>query len=95
MSNRESRTVSFTPEQAQFLDECVRSGRYQSVSEVVRAGLRLLAHEELTREAAVERVRQMIDVGAQELDRDEVTDGEAVFRRLQVRRERMRRKTAS
>ncbi|MEL6348620.1 MAG: type II toxin-antitoxin system ParD family antitoxin [Myxococcota bacterium] len=95
MSNRESRTVSFTPEQAHFLDECVRSGRYQSVSEVVRAGIRLLAHEETTREAAVERVRQMIDVGAQELDRDEVVDGEAVFRRLLVRRERMRRKTAS
>lgn len=95
MSYRESRRVSLTPEQALFLDECVHSGRYQSISEVVRAGLRLLAHEEALREAAVERVRQMSDVGALELDHDEVVDGEATFRRLQARRERMRRETAS
>lgn len=93
MSSREIKTVSFTPQQATFVDHCVASGRYQSASEVVRAGLRLLAHEEETRQAAVETVRQMIDVGAKDLDRGEVVDGEVVFRRLRTRRERLKRET--
>lgn len=91
MSIRESKTVSFTPEQASFVNECVQSGRYQSASEVVREGLRLLSHEEEKRKASLESVRSMIEKGAQELDRDEVVDGESVFRRLHARRERLRR----
>ena len=91
METRETKTLSLTPELASFLEACVASGRYQSASEVVRAALRLLEHEEETRKAVVQKVRQMIEVGAQELDRGEVVDGEQVFRRLRARRERMRR----
>lgn len=35
-------TVSLTPELRRFIEEQVASGRYQTASEVVRAGLRLL-----------------------------------------------------
>ena len=33
MANRENISVSFTPHQAEFLADCVASGRYQSMSE--------------------------------------------------------------
>jgi antitoxin ParD1/3/4 len=35
-------TVSLTPELRRFIEAQVASGRYQTASEVVRAGLRLL-----------------------------------------------------
>jgi len=38
--------VSLTPELERFAEQCVQSGRYGSVSEVARAGLRLLLAEE-------------------------------------------------
>ena len=38
--------VSLTPELERFAETCVRSGRYNSVSEVARAGMRLLQQVE-------------------------------------------------
>jgi antitoxin ParD1/3/4 len=42
--------VSLTPELERFAEACVQSGRYGSVSEVARAGLRLLQAEEEQRQ---------------------------------------------
>ena len=91
MSTLDSKSLDLSPEQSSFLEHCVASGRYASASEVVREGLRLLAHEEARRQASLAQARQMIETGAQELDRDEVVDSESVFRRLRARRERMKR----
>ncbi|KQP28854.1 hypothetical protein ASF27_20620 [Methylobacterium sp. Leaf102] len=46
MAVRKTVTVSVTPEQHAFLGERVNSGRYGSVSEVVRAALRMLEQSE-------------------------------------------------
>lgn len=46
MAVRISKNVSLTPELESFVDRQVASGRYQTASEVVRAGLRLLQAEE-------------------------------------------------
>jgi antitoxin ParD1/3/4 len=43
---RTSLNVSLTPALEQFIAEQVASGRYQTASEVVRAGLRLLERTE-------------------------------------------------
>ncbi|MEM7204978.1 MAG: type II toxin-antitoxin system ParD family antitoxin [Planctomycetota bacterium] len=91
MPNRETRTLSFTPEQSAFLANCVESGRYQSVSEVVRAALRLLETEEAERLAERERVRRLIQEGADQLDRGEVVDAEDVFGALADKHARLGR----
>ena len=44
--HRTSLNVSLTPALEQFIVERVSSGRYQTASEVVRAGLRLLEQAE-------------------------------------------------
>lgn len=46
MAIRKTITVSITPAQDAFVRDRLRSGRFSSVSEVVRAGLRLLEREE-------------------------------------------------
>jgi antitoxin ParD1/3/4 len=80
MANRENISISFTPKQAAFLAGCVRSGRYQSTSEVVREAVRLLEYQLARREAELARVRAMIQEGAEQLDRGEVVDEKTFFR---------------
>ena len=80
MANRKNISVSFTPQQAEFLASCVASGRYQSTSEVVREGLRLLEDRQERRLAELERARALIQKGSDQLDRGQVVDGETFFR---------------
>jgi antitoxin ParD1/3/4 len=80
MAKRENISISFTPEQAAFLAGCVKSGRYQSTSEVVREAVRMLEFRLKRREAELARVQSMIAEGADQLDRGEVVDGETFFR---------------
>ena len=79
MAKRENISVSFTPEQAEFLAGCVKSGRYQSTSEVVREAVRLLEEEQLRRRAEIERARREIELGADQLDRGQSLDAERFF----------------
>ena len=44
-----------------FAQEQIARGRYQNVSEVVRAGLRLLEDYEMTRQERVQRLRAKIN----------------------------------
>ncbi|MGE3180226.1 MAG: type II toxin-antitoxin system ParD family antitoxin [Phycisphaerae bacterium] len=61
MAIRENISISFTPQQAEFLAACVASGRFQSASEAVRAGLRLLQEHE----QKVENLRNALIEGEQ------------------------------
>jgi antitoxin ParD1/3/4 len=50
--------VSLTPELERFAEACVKSGRYNSVSEVTRAALRLLQEAEARRTALLASLRE-------------------------------------
>ena len=57
MAKRQNISVSFTPEQAKFLADCVASGRYQSTSECVREAVRLLEDRQAARQTLRPRRR--------------------------------------
>jgi antitoxin ParD1/3/4 len=82
MPHRTTRNISLTPELEAFVASRVSSGRYQSASEVVQAGLRLLERDEQEREAARREIEQQIAVGLEHARRGELLDGEAVFDEL-------------
>jgi antitoxin ParD1/3/4 len=89
MPIRTSLNVSLTPELEQFVHSRVVSGRYQTASEVIREGLRLLEEREQGREVALEELRAKLRRGVEQADRGELLDGEAVFeeiRQLSARR---------
>ena len=81
--------ISLTPELERFVSSCVNSGRYQSATEVVEEGLRMLEECILLMDrvaeydSAVEGVRQKIAVGLEQARRGELLDGEEVFRELE------------
>jgi len=58
--------VSLTPELERFARNCVANGRYNNVSEVVRAALRLLEEWEQQRE----QFTAMLDEAVEEADRE-------------------------
>ncbi|MBI3855626.1 MAG: type II toxin-antitoxin system ParD family antitoxin [Planctomycetes bacterium] len=60
--------VSLTPELEALVERRVRSGRYQSASEVVREALRLLEDVEELRGARLKQLRRDIAAGLKDLD---------------------------
>ncbi len=69
-------TISLTPELDTFVQRQVKSGRFASSSEVIRAGLRLLEDQEREKEARREALRawlrESLDDDASNLSEDEV-----------------------
>ena len=60
--------VSLTPQLRELVEDRVRSGRYQSASEVVREALRLLEDMEELRSARLKELRKDIAEGLKDLD---------------------------
>lgn len=86
--------VSLTPELEGFVLTKVKTGRYNSASEVVREALRLLEDHEKARAAQLEEFRSEVDRRLASLDRGKGVDGEEVFARLRKKSEERRNKRA-
>lgn len=86
MSGRTSLNVSLTPELDQFVQERVATGRYQTASEVVREGLRLLEHQERERETALAGLRNKLNRGAAQADRGEFVSADSVLQKISARK---------
>ena len=68
--------VSLTPELEKLVQTKVRSGRYNSASEVVREALRLLEQHDSLRAIHLKELRSRIDEALFSLDRGKGADGE-------------------
>jgi antitoxin ParD1/3/4 len=76
-----ARNVSLTPALAEFVDESVASGQFQNASEVVREGLRLLKQRQEEDRLRLERLRQEVRRGLDDLAHGriiEVAEGETL-----------------
>ena len=94
MPARVSMNVSLTPELEQFVESRVASGRYQTASEVIREGLRLLEAREQTREAALEELRTQLRRGVEQADPGELLDGDTAFEEMRKLSSRRRMETS-
>lgn len=74
--------VHLTPELERLVQKKVRSGRYNSASEVIREALRLMEQKDELRAIQIKELRTRIDRGLGEAERGEVADGEVFMQRL-------------
>jgi antitoxin ParD1/3/4 len=84
--------VHLTPELETLVQKKVKTGRYNSASEVVREALRLFEQRDRIRELQLRDIRNRIDQGWASLERGETIDGEQFFRRLEREEQELARK---
>jgi antitoxin ParD1/3/4 len=75
--------VHLTPELEALVQAKVKSGRYNSASEVVREALRLFEERDELLKLRKDAIRQQIEAGWNSLRRGEGVDGEAFFAELE------------
>jgi antitoxin ParD1/3/4 len=87
--------ISITPELEEFVAEEVKTGLYQSASEVIRAGLRRLKEDKERKPrfmvSSVAELEEKLLAGIAELDRGEGIPAEKVFADLKARSAKRRR----
>jgi antitoxin ParD1/3/4 len=87
--------VSLGMQWEQFVNEKVESGRYQTASEVLRDGLRLLEQREKALRSisprTKEELEEMLEVGIKELDAGKGIPGDVALKSLRQRAAARRR----
>ena len=76
----------------QFVADLLKTGHYQSQSEILREGLRLLKGREDLKQLRLAELRKEISIGSAEADRGEFVDAEETF--SEIRRRSAQRKRA-
>src|SRR5579859_2635980 len=84
MQKGKSMNVNLTPELEQMVHSKVKTGRYNSASEVVREALRLMDERDQIKAIQKEELRKKIAAGLKSLDEGRGVDGESVFARLEA-----------
>lgn len=66
--------VSLTPQFEKLIRQKVKTGQYQTASEVIRDALRLLDERDRLREERLKALKDEIAVGVRQIERGEVVD---------------------
>ena len=82
MPARSSLNVSLTPELEKFVEDRVATGRYQTASEVVREGLRLLELRERERDEAFKLLKAKLRRAAERSEKGATVDAEEYLDQL-------------
>ncbi len=69
----------------EFVAELLESGYYQTQSEVLREGLRLLKEREEVKQLRLAELRKEIAVGIKQADRGQFVDGPEAFAKIRHR----------
>ena len=77
--------VSLSPELELLIEQKVKGGMYNSASEVIRAGLRLLQEQDELRLIRLRELKHEVQEGLDQIDRGEIVDGDEVFQELRGR----------
>lgn len=82
--------VSLTPELEDFVNRKVKTGMYNSASEVVRESLRLLKNQDELEQLQLEELRREIRSSIQQLDAGQGIPSATVRDKIQQRRAKRR-----
>lgn len=77
--------VSLTPELEKLVAHKVDTGLYNSASEVVREGLRLLQQRDEVRQIKLDALRRDVEKGIRDSEEGRVSDGREVMARIRDR----------
>jgi antitoxin ParD1/3/4 len=75
----------------EFVADLLKTGYYQTQSEVLREGLRLLKEREEVKQMRMAELRREITAGAEQADRGQFVDGREAFARIRRRSARRKR----
>jgi antitoxin ParD1/3/4 len=75
-------SIQLRPETQKRIEDCLKSGGFQSADELVLAGLNLLQETKTVGSDSIQIVRQQIALGLQQLDRGDSVDGDQAFAEL-------------
>ncbi len=79
----------------QFVADLLKTGHYQSQSEILREGLRLLKEREELKQLRLAELRKAIAIGTEQARQGKVIDGEAVFTEIRKKSQEARRRRRS
>ena len=77
--------VNLGPVFDQFVTDLLKSGLYQTQSEILREGLRLLKEREELKQLRLAELRKEVAVGSKQADRGEFVDGPETFAQIRKR----------
>ena len=74
----------------QFVSDLLKTGHYQTQSEILREGLRLLKEKEDLKQLRLAELRKEIAIGTEQARQGKVIDGEAVFAEIRQKSQEAR-----
>jgi antitoxin ParD1/3/4 len=77
--------IPLTPETEQFIQHQIEIGKFSSVSDVIEAGVKLLAERERLYKGRFEELQREVMIGIEQLDRGETLDGETFMQELKAK----------